>query len=236
MNQRGITLNGKHTYRDYGLRWIEPVEISPPVPKTSYVDIPGRKTPLDATESLYGSVTFENRTITLKFYKPLTYSQWLIFDSRLQNYLAGKAVKAVLDIEPDKYWLGRVTSITTTKPNSPIAEFQVVLTVEPFKYYEEEPDDEWLWDPFSFQYGVIRNLRNISVSGSKTQTIQGTEMPMTPTITATAAMTVRVDGVTYQLEANVPKKLTDVVIYRTSKSFYFSGTGSVTITFRGETL
>ena len=60
MAELGVTINGFHTLKDWGLHWNSCL-ISEPVPITSYVDIPGRKTKLDATESLFGQVTYENR-------------------------------------------------------------------------------------------------------------------------------------------------------------------------------
>lgn len=234
--QRGMTLNGKHSFVDFGLRWLEPVEISEPVPKTKKVDIPGRKTPLDATESLYGSVTYENRTIKLHFYKPLDYATWLVLRSKLDNLYSGQMAKLYLDIDPEFYWLGRCVAVRSTKENPVLADFEFEFDVEPFKYFENTPSEDWLWDPFNFETGIIQNLRNIPVNGSRTVSVTGNDIPVNPTITATADMTVAIDGNIYNLEANVPRKFIDIVIYKNTKNFAFTGTGKVTISFRGESL
>lgn len=233
----GVTINGNHTLDDWDLHWCG-CDISAPVPIISYVDIPGRKTKLDATESLYGSVTYESRTITLTFWSTMTWSNWMAKTSAIQTAIGGRWCKIILDTEPDKYWMGRVTVTSKKDPeNDPLCFFTITADVEPYKYWTETPSGtSWLWDPFSFTNGVIQNLTDIQISGSKTQAVIGKSIPATPTVTATAAMTLVVNGKTYQLAANVPFVLDDVVIYKGTTNFAFTGTGKVTISFRGETL
>lgn len=232
----GVTFNGKHTLKDWGLHW-QAYDVTAPVPITSYIDIPGRKTKLDATESLFGSVTYENRTLTFIFWKHVTWPQFVVLDSQIQNAIGGKKVKVITDIEKDKYWMGRVTVTgSMTADNYQLATWTMTVDAEPFKYFENTPDADWLWDPFSFVDGVIQNVRNIDISGSKTQAVIGTARPATPTVTATADMKVAVDGKTYDLKANEPRTLDAVVVYKTTKNFVFTGTGKATISFRGETL
>ena len=59
----GVTFGTKHSYRDWGLLLKSRPVISPPSPKTVYVDIPGSNGVIDLTESLTGDVKFDNRTI-----------------------------------------------------------------------------------------------------------------------------------------------------------------------------
>lgn len=232
----GVTLNGKHTLNDWGLHWSS-CDITEPVPITSFIDVPGRKTKLDATESLFGTVTYENRTLTFGFWMEATWQQWMNMTSKIQTAIGGKWCKVILDIEPDKYWMGRVTVTSSMSADTPtLCFFNIVVDAEPFKYLENTPGADWLWDPFSFRDGVVQNLNNIQVSGSKTQAVIGTDRPATPTVTATADMKVAVDGKTYDLKANEPKTLDAVVVYKTTKNFVFTGTGKATISFRGETL
>lgn len=232
----GVTFNGKHSLTDWGLHW-QAYNVTAPVPITSYIDIPGRKTKLDATESLFGSVTYEHRTLTFIFWKHVTWPQFVVLDSQIQNAIGGRKVKVITDIEKDKYWMGRATvSGSMTADNYKLATWTITVDAEPFKYLENTPGADWLWDPFSFRDGVVQNLNNIQVSGSKTQAVIGTDRPATPTVTATADMKVAVDGKTYDLKANEPKTLDAVVLYKGTTNFQFTGTGKVTISFRGETL
>lgn len=233
----GVTLNGKHTLNDWGLHWSS-CDITEPVPITSFIDVPGRKTKLDATESLFGSVTYENRTLTFGFWMEATWQQWMNVTSKIQTAIGGKWCKVILDIEPDKYWMGRVTVTSSMSADTPtLCFFNIIVDAEPYKYWIEQPSGtDWLWDPFSFVDGMIQNLNNIQVSGSKTQAVVGKEVPCTPTVTADADMTLAVKGKTYQLQANVPLVLDDVVLYKETTNFQFTGTGKVTISFRGETL
>jgi hypothetical protein len=50
----GVTIGDKHTYRDFGLRWLEPYTIDYPEPWTFIVDVPGTDGQIDLTEALTG--------------------------------------------------------------------------------------------------------------------------------------------------------------------------------------
>ena len=62
----GFTINGKHSYSDYGIILQNPYQITPPIPKTHYVTVPGRSGQLDLTEALTGRVEYESRTLRLE--------------------------------------------------------------------------------------------------------------------------------------------------------------------------
>lgn len=238
----GVTINGKHTLKDWGLHWSD-CEISEPQPITKYVSIPGRKTKLDATESLFDSVTYENRTITLQLWKFEGWREWMQSASKIQNHIAGQLAKITLDIEPDRYWMGRGTVTSEHEAvGYGLTTYQIVFDVEPFKYFSEEPTDEWLWDPFSFEKGIIQNLRNKEIYGTTTVKVIAGEEPVVPVVTCTGQMTLDIPAVGEQpatswvLKENIPKKLDGVLLYNAEYNFRFNGVGKATITFRGESL
>lgn len=230
----GIMFDDLHTLRDWGLHW-ESLSISPPVARTNYIEVPGRRVPLDASDSLFGRVTYGQRTITAVFWKLTTWPQHMALESEIQNAIAGKRVHIFLDTEPDVYWIGRPT-VTFEKTEFTYSKVTVEIVCEPYKYESHTSDESWIWDDFNLESGIIRGYRNISVNGSGTITVIGSEQPVTPTVTATEEMTLVVNDREYTLLKDTPKKLVGTQVTMKPTSFVFQGTGTVTIQFRGERL
>ena len=237
MKNRGVTIGGFHTFRDFDLHWIR-YEISEPEPITHYIDIPGRKTKIDATESLYGDTTYENRTLTFYLWMKAKHSKWQNMDSRIQRAIGGKRCKIILDTEPDKFWMGRVTVASRKEEETQhiLAFYTITCDVEPYKYWTSDDSEDWLWDPFSFMDGVIQPLTNIQVTGTKTVHVMGNDMLPYPEITSSATMTIRIDGKTYSLNRNQPLAIEDVRIGTEGKDITFNSSGTVSIILKGETL
>ena len=60
------TLNGKHTYTDYGLYVTNTNPVEPPEVKAEYIEVPGRNGQIDLTEALTGYTVYNNRQIVLE--------------------------------------------------------------------------------------------------------------------------------------------------------------------------
>lgn len=236
MSQLGITFNDQfHTLRDWGLRWAHK-DIQPPEVITRYIDIPGRKTKIDATESLYGHPTYENRLLTFEFEADCNARNGQYLDSKIQRAIGGKRCKVVLDIEPDKYWMGRVTVESRYDSENPvIVFFTITVDAEPYKYWAEDPKSDWEWDPFNFVDGCIQGLQNLTVSGTLNQQVYGKEMGVYPVIFCSSAMKVSINGKSYDLKAG-ENRLEEVFLEFKLYNFVFTGNGTVSIGLRGETL
>ena len=232
MKHVGVTFNDLHTFKDWGLHMYH-YDIPGPKPITHYIDIPGRKTRIDATEALYGRVTYENRVLVFNFWIQCRHSVWMRLDSKIQRAIGGKRCKIVLDTEPDRYWMGRVT-VESTRPDDAeyvLAYYTITADCDPYKYWEEQPGD-WLWDPFSFIDGYIQNLQDLKVSGSLSQKVVIT-VPVYPVITCSNAMSVAINGKSYSLKAG-ENELEDEL--EGECFFNFTGNGTVSIGWKGETL
>ena len=59
----GATINGKHTWKDYGLVIGNTDIVSEPSPKTNYIEVPGSSIRIDLTETLTGQVEYESRQL-----------------------------------------------------------------------------------------------------------------------------------------------------------------------------
>lgn len=243
MNEKtkGATINGYHTYRDFGLIMTS-CSIEAPTPITKYYEVPGRKTPIDATESLSGGVTYKNRKIVLGYTGTNeTVTRWIDQYSQVLNTIHGQLVKVTLDTDPNAYWMGRA-AVKAEKKKMNVDSLTITITAEPYKYWVEEPSSDWLWDPFNFKTGVIQNLRNQSISGTTTVKVTASSRPLMPTVTPSANMSLRIPAkgdqpeTVWTLKKDTPTRLEGVLLFENTYDFIFTGTGTATISFRGESL
>ena len=147
--------------------------INPPSVKSRTVDIPGGNGQLDLTESLTGYPTYSNRTGSIEFivvndlnWQNPNHDEWYKLYTNVMSYLHGQKLTMILEDDPEYYYDGRfsVNSWKTDKNNSKIT---IDYNVAPFKRLNRSSvDDQWLWDPFNFQTGVILSsiFKNISLN------------------------------------------------------------------------
>lgn len=231
----GILIGDKHTERDWGLLWVD-FHIPLAQPKTFTFEVPGRDGVIDLTERM-GGVKYANRQLTFKFVsKDKSAGAWHALYSEISNYCHGQLKDIILDSDPGFYWTGRV-AIESTKEDQLHGILTAVVDVEPYKYELANSTDDWKWSPFNFENGVIRRYKNLEVSGTTTFEIYGAEKSVVPRITCSKAMTLLFEGKTYQLAAGDNFNY-DIVLKNgvNQMKFTVSGTGTVTILFKGASL
>lgn len=228
----GVTLGGYHSYTDLGLI-LQTVAMPLPTPKTSAIDVPGMDGSIDLTEA-FGPVKMQNRLITMTLSDKSFYLRRYGIQSFVSNLLHGKKVQIIFDEDPGYYYIGRLT-IGEFYPEGSVRTVSITADCEPYKYETVLSDDDWLWDPFNFETGVIREYKDIVVSGTKAVTVIGGEQATIPTIIASDAMTVTVNGTTYNLSAGENKNY-NIVLNSGETVFTFTGSGTVSIRFRGTSL
>ena len=103
----GFSLNGKHTYHDYGLYLSEPPDFGAPEPRLSLVEIPGRDGFLDYTEAATGEVKYSNRQMRLVFATEIRRDKREALRSELWSDLHGQMAEIIYDLDPDWYYTGR---------------------------------------------------------------------------------------------------------------------------------
>lgn len=163
-----ITINGKNTWDEWKLMPVGEGKIEFITPELKYdaVSVPGSSNILDFTEALTGYPTFNHRKGSLKFrFKQDTRSvraRW----NDLKNTLHGQKVTIINEDEPDYYYEGRVTvGELEFKHQGDWADIEIGYILNAYKLEVVASDEDWLWNPFNFETGVIRDYRDITVGG-----------------------------------------------------------------------
>lgn len=233
----GVTFNGKHSERDLGLKMIS-YSLPKPKAKTASIDIPYASGKIDLTEA-GGDLFYEDRE-SVKF-------EFLIYDGRyaaheakiadLALLLQGQKVKVILDCDKSYYYLCRL-HINTTKSNTVLSKIVLEGTAEPFKYELSASDEGWIWDTFNFETGIIRNLADITVSGSKEVEITKCGINSVPEFTVTTSnnLVLKYGGVTYSMPSAGKYRFPQIRIGKEAAKLKFEGSGKLSIKYRGRLL
>lgn len=233
----GATINGKHTLRDYGLVIGNTDIVGAPEIKKNYVDIPGASKRLDLTEALTGKPEYGSRKLTFKFGGMDRIDGWAGRISSFFNELHGKTVQVILDNDPEYYYEGRA-EVSGLERARTLGTFTMEVDAEPFKFELTGSDEDWLWDPFNFETGIIREYMDIEVSGSKTYRVPGSKIGIVPVFAVTklsGTAYVTFAGKRYELKSG-KNRFPELVIPTGGASVRFTGAFTVSIGFRGGSL
>lgn len=178
----GVLFGEKHSFRDWGLYLKSRPEISSPSPKTVYIDLPGSDGQIDLTESLTGEVKYKNRTIKCEFTVVDARERWSDIYSEVMDYLHGQRVKIIFDEDPFYYYVGRA-EINEWKSDKVTSTLVIEANVEPYKLELISSLEDWTWDDFNFNTGVIRDWKELQVDGKRTIVAVGTRKSVIPVIT-----------------------------------------------------
>ena len=234
MIYQSVSINGINMLKTYKMALKERHCVQPPEPKTLYQDIPGADGSLDLSTAISGHMVYNRRKITLNFGCGYEIDRWAGIFSEILRLFHGKNGKLIFDDDPDYYYYGRMTISKYSRVQT-LGTFTITVDAEPYKYELYASDEDWLWDTFSFEHGVIREYKDIEVSGSYTLQIPGTERWVIPEIIVSRDMTVDFEGKAYALKAGT-NKIYGIVIKDGEQKLTFRGTGTVTVSYRGGVL
>lgn len=236
-----LTIGAKNTWDDWHLVPSSRPLVNPPTVKTHYVTVPGKDGVLDLSESLSDRVVYGNRTGTWEFYVINSgqlvfnsdYEEWFQRYTIIMDYLHGKELKLILDDDPAFYYTGRfsVNSWTSNPGNSVII---ISYNLGPYKLTTTDQADQWLWDPFNFETGIIRTYNNIKVNGSASVSyLLNTTAETHPIIICSnSGMTVTFDGITHPLRRG-QNAVEQITLQNGENLLQFTGNGMVTIKSSG---
>lgn len=237
----GVTFGEKHSYKDWGLTLKTRPVISPPSPKTIYVDIPAADGIIDLTESLAGEVKYENRKITCEFNVTDSRKRWSDIYSDILDYLHGKKMNVIFDEDPTYYYIGR-WKVNEWKSDKATSTIIIEGTVEPYKLELFSSTDDWEWDSFNFESGIIQDFKNMVVEGTLNFTVIGSRKSVIPTITVESSDG---NGMTYNhmgqqsqrvlnLHLNDGVTKNPTIVYKDGETWVtITGNGTISVDFRG---
>lgn len=227
-----ITFGTKNTWDDWHLIPTSRPVFNPPSVKTSTIEIPGGDGALDLTTVLAGRPLFKNRTGSLEFYVENGFRDWTVLFSEIMGYMHGQKMKAVLEDDPAYFYEGRF-AVNTWKSNKERSTIVIDYDVNPYKQDILGTDEEWIWDTFNFETGIIRNYKNLPVNGRLEMVILVDMMPVSPTILASnSGMTVSHNGATYDLIKGL-NSFPDLILEKGENTLIFTGSGTITIAQTG---
>lgn len=237
-----VTFGEKNTWDDWKLIPQSRPLFLPPELKKNIVDLPGADGQLDMSEVLTGEILYKTRQGTISFYVANGYMPWEQRYSQIMNYLHGQQMKAYLEDDPGFYYEGRF-SVNKWASEKSRSEIVIDYDVNPYKIDIESSKDPWLWDPFNFDIGVIRDYSNIRINGTVNLTMYGSRKTTIPKFIVTLdnanePITLawsEISDKTFALQAG-EIKLPDIKIKNTITTFTFSGNGIVSIDYRGGSL
>lgn len=208
--------------------------VQPPVPKTSFQDIPGGDGSFDLSTVNAGRVVYERRTITLNFGCGYPANDWPAIFSEILRKFHGKEGKLIFDDDPQYYYTGRMAVSDYSRAGT-LGTFTITVEADPYKYELTAGDEDWLWDPLDFEEGVIREYKDLAVDGKYQLIIDGTQKWIIPEIVVSADMTVEFEGKQYGLKAG-NNKIYGIVIKEGENVLTLRGTGTITVKYRGAIL
>ena len=131
-----LIVNGVDLAVRYNMVLLDGYTLSPPEPKTTTVEIPGRDGVLDLTESLIGDVSYGNRSMTFTFLI-VDLEQFEVVKTQVSNALHGRKFNFEMTMDPGYTYTGRfkINSYTHTATwNHGICGFiEVEIDAEPYK-------------------------------------------------------------------------------------------------------
>ena len=230
--------NKWNTWEDWGLIPSSRPIFAPAEPRYTFMEIPGTDGTLDLTD-YFGQVIYADRTGSFEFVLPHAAYSWKGIYSKMANILQGKKMYAVLEDDPGYYYEGRF-HISSWKSEDSYTTMELTYTADPFKYdvvASNEISGDWLWDPFNFYTGVITRAgtANLVISGSRTVQVQA-EILGTTTVEVqlvSGSVTCAINGSSTVLKSGWNKIPTPV---SKNTNIQFTGTGTVTLRYRGKSL
>lgn len=228
----GVTIGGKHTFHDWGLKWCR-LSIGAPEVQRNFIQVPGKQNgEIDLSDALNGFPTYNNRQLSFEFdTTSWLYDEWQEKYSDVLNSCHGQRERVILDTDPGFYYAGRL-SVSSEKETLATDTLTIELYADPFKYELNSSIEDWLWDPFNFESGIIREYKELQVDGSLTLEIMGRSLRVAPVIACSAPMTVTYQGKTYSLSAG-SNKILDLCLGPGNNVLLFQGNGTVSVEYRG---
>lgn len=144
----------QNTYKDWMLVPEERPAVEMPDVKTKTLDINGGYGKIDLTYALTDYALFTTRSGSIDFTVLPDYRPWNIAYTTISAFLHGKRIRMILWDEPNMYYEG-TASVDKWKSDEHFSRITVNYEVDPFKMEVTSSIDDYLWDSFDFDRGIV---------------------------------------------------------------------------------
>lgn len=129
-----LIIDGKDTFRDFGLILLHDFTLSPPEPKYNWLDVPGSDRTMELTRSLTGDMVYSNRVQKFPFrtFYPDDFEQ---VKTALSNFLHGREYDYRLSWDPEYTYHGTFR-IADYSDAYGVATIGVEVSADPYKLKE----------------------------------------------------------------------------------------------------
>ena len=206
-----IRFGTKWAHSDYGLI-VAPYAITMPEPQTNFVEIPGRDGTLDLSEA-FSTVRYTDRIIPLTLYARAPFDTTV---SALAADIHGRRMNVIFDRDPTFYYDARIM-IEDVERHWGYCELSLECRTKPYKLEQ-------------FETAIT-----VLPTGNATVTLTNTRMPVVPTITVSAAMTIEftIGGLVYTINLAAGSHVVpSLVLMEGDTEIGITGTGLITFTYR----
>lgn len=234
MKYKGVKFNDIHTYEKWGLI-LTHSDVSFPSVKRESVDIPGTDGKLDFSKCLAGDIKYENRTLKFEFITTERFEKWKSLISDITNYLHGQDFERIVLDEDSNFFYKGSAEVNQFKSDKSIGTIVIECDVEPYKYDLTASNEDWLWDTFNFENGIINETKDLEVNGELEVKIYGRRKKVIPKFTCENDLQLIFNEQTYTLLPGTSYS-PDIEICDGENILKFVGTGKVTIEYRGGSL
>ena len=154
---RGFEFNGKHSYKDFGLKIVSK-EIGNPEANLIFEEVPYMNGSYDFSV-LYDEISYKERTLQYEFWVIKEDKQRMnILKIQLMNWLkASEKKKLIDDAIPGFYFMAQVQNIEFTEENR-IGYITITFTAYPFKIRTAN-EGQIPWDDFIFPLDVMQRCK-----------------------------------------------------------------------------
>ena len=225
----------KNSWSDWYLIPSSRPVFSPPSPKLKFVDIPGMAGQLDISTVLTnGYPIYENRSGDLEFvFAVEDHNLWISTFDEMMIFFKDSNIQAILEDDPDYYYEG-LFNLTTWRSEKKYSMVVISYNVNPYKKIRFTEGENWLWDPFDFEDGIISDYYNVELADPLVPVVLpiiGGAQRIIPIFRVTGTASVIFKDVIYVLNSE-KVIIPDIVIEQGVNVLTFLGEGSVTVEYR----
>lgn len=167
-----VYFGDKNSWTDWHLIPLTRPVILPPAQKVTTLDIPGADGVIDLSTALTGYPVYSNRTGSIEFMVENGHDYWYEVYSGVMDALHGKKMALRLEDDMAYYYYGRV-AVNTWKSDEHYSTITIDYDLDPYKYSVHSTCEDWIWDPFNFQNGIMiqQFFKNIVVDSADEYTL-----------------------------------------------------------------